>query len=135
MSLAEAPAARQVIPRSRISVGLEPSLRGSLASLAQGRPLVIDYFATRRCSIAVGDLTAAFRQDAPGPPYVELAAVEGVRLLVEDRLLGVLQDGEPALGLAGPPFARHLSISLGRPELWIAFLERPGIAHRKGPIR
>ncbi len=123
------------LPRSRIGIGVEPELRESLASRAHGRVLVIDYFATRRCSVAIGDLTASFRLEAPGPAYVELAEVAGVRLLVEKRLLGILDDAEPTLGLSRPPFARHVSISLGRPELWIDFLERPGILSGKGPLR
>ncbi len=32
-----------VVPRSQISLGIEPSLRGSLAHLAKRRVLVIDY--------------------------------------------------------------------------------------------
>ena len=107
-----------VVPRSRITLGVEPTLRDSLAQLANGRVLVIDYFTSRRCSIVIGDLTGNFEDTQPGPGYVELANVEGVRVFTESRL---------SLRLGGPPFARHLAVELDRPECWIEFLERPGV--------
>jgi len=97
--------------------------------------VVVDYFATKRCSVAVGDVTASFRSDVPGTAFVELAAVEGVRVFVEERLLDTLSEAGPTLRLSGPPFARHLSVSLDRPELWIEFLERPLILSGKSPLR
>jgi hypothetical protein len=116
-----------VVPRSQISLGVEPSLRGSLAHLANGRVLVIDYFASRRCSVVIGDLTADFSETPPGRAYVELVSVEGVRLFAESRLLPVLADTASSLRLSGPPFARHLAIDLDPPERWIDFLEEPGV--------
>ena len=65
-----------VVPRSQISLGVEPTLRGSLAQLANGRVLVIDYFASRRCGVVIGDLTVDFGDEPPGPAYVELAGIE-----------------------------------------------------------
>lgn len=116
-----------VVPHSQISLGVEPSLRGSLAHMANGRVLVIDYFASRRCSVVVGDLTADFVDMPPGPAYVEVGSVEGVRVFAEQRLLAVLADTESSLRLAGPPFARHLAIDLDPPERWLDFLEEPGV--------
>ena len=116
-----------VVPRSQLSLGIEPTLRGSLARLANGRVLVIDYFASRRCSVVIGDLTSEFRETPPGPGYVELARMEGVRVFAESRLLTVLDDAGLSLRLAGFPFARHLAIDLDRPERWIDFLEGPGV--------
>ncbi len=124
-----------VIPRSQISLGVEPALRGSLAQLADGRMIVIDYFASQRCNVVIGDLTGDFGRARPGPGYVELAGIEGVRVFVEERLLPVLRDGGPSLCMAGPPFARHLSVHLDRPELWIDFLERPGVLAGKRRFR
>ena len=96
-----------VVPRSQISLGVEPTLRGSLAQLANGRVLVIDYFASRRCSVVIGDLTGDFEDTPPGPGYVELASIESVRVFAESRLLAVLGDAGPSLRLGGPPCARH----------------------------
>jgi hypothetical protein len=126
-----------IVLRSRISLGVEPALRASLARLAHGRVVVIDYFASRgkRCSVVIGDLTGAFRDADPGPEYVELARIEDVRIFVESRLLSVLDDTSATLQLAGPPFARHLSVDLDPPERWLDFLERPGVLAGKGLFR
>jgi hypothetical protein len=117
----------EVVPRSQVSLGVEPTLRGSLAQMADGRVIVIDYFASRRCSVVIGDLTGDFREMPPGPGYVELASIEGVRVFTASRLLGVLAEAGSSLRLGGPPFARHLALELDRPERWIDFLETPGV--------
>ena len=124
----------KVVPRSEVSLGVEPTLRGSLTRLANGRVLVIDYFASRRCSVVIGDLTVDFGDAPPGPGYVELASIERVRLFVESRLLAVLDAGS-TLRLGGPPFARHLAVELDRPERWIDFLEWPGVLAGKHRFR
>jgi len=124
-----------VVPRSHVSVGVEPALRQALAGLANGRVLVVDYFASRRCSVTIGDTMAAFEAAPPGGGYIELASIEGVRVFVEARLLPVLSDAGPTLHLAGPPFARHLSVRLEQPERWIEFLEAPGVLAGKHPFR
>jgi hypothetical protein len=116
-----------VVPRSQISIGVEPTLRASFARLADGRVLVIDYFASRRCSVVIGDLTGDFEDTPPGRGYVELAGIEHVPVFAESRLLAVFHDAGPTLRLGGPPFARHLAIDLDRPERWIDFLEGPGV--------
>jgi hypothetical protein len=54
-----------VAPRSPITVGVEEALRGSLAHLANGQVVVIDYFASRRCSVVIGDVTADFAEMSP----------------------------------------------------------------------
>jgi hypothetical protein len=124
-----------VVPRSQISLGVGPTLRGSLARLANGRVMVIDYFASRRCSVVIGDLTVDFGDTPPGPGYVELASIERVRVFAESRLLAVLGDAGFTLRLGGPPFARHMSVELERPERWIDFLERPGVLAGKRRFR
>ena len=124
-----------VVPRTQISLGVEPTLRASLGQLAAGRVLVIDYFASRRCSIVIGDLTGDFDDKPPGPGYVELATIERVRVFVESRLLGILGDAGPSVRLGGPPFARHLTVALDRPERWIDFLEGPVLAGKRASAR
>jgi hypothetical protein len=116
-----------IVPRTQVSLGVEPTLRGSIAQLAKGRMLVIDYFASRRCSVVIGDLTVDFEVTPPGRGYVELATIERVRVFAASRLLGILGDAGSSLRLGGPPFARHLAVDLDRPECWIDFLEEPGV--------
>jgi hypothetical protein len=129
------PVPATVIPRSELSLGVEPSLRGRLAQLAAGRVLVVDYFASRRCSLTVGDLTADFSVAPPGDGFAALASIESVPVFVEGRLLAVLRDGVGTLGLAGPTFARHLAVRLERPERWLDFLEEPGVIVGKRGFR
>lgn len=117
----------EVVPRSTVSLAVEPSLRRSLPQMSNGRVIVIDYFASRRCSVVIGDLTGDFRDSSPGRGYVELSSVEGVRVFAESRLLPVLGEARSTLRLGGPPFARHLAFDLDRPERWIDFLEGPGV--------
>jgi hypothetical protein len=114
-----------VVPRSVVTFGIEPSLRPRLPSLVGDGVIVIDYFATRRCGPAVGDLVVRVREAPPVPGYVALAPLEGVPIVARRDLLPLLARAGPALRLAGPPFARHLAISLDLPELWIDFLDGP----------
>jgi hypothetical protein len=123
-----------VVPRSQISLGVEPTLRRSLAQLANGRVLVIDYFASRRCSVVIGDLTGDFEDAPPAPGFVEFASIEGVRVFAESRLPAVLADAGSTL-LGGLPFAQQIEVELDRPERWIDFLERPGVLAGKRRIR
>ena len=125
----------QVVPRSRLSIGVDPALRTRLAGLAAGRILVIDYFASRRCSVVIGDLTGTFEVRPPGPGYAELARIEGVRVFVESRLLPTLEVAGPTLRLGGPPFARHVAVGLEEPERWIDFLDGPGVLVGKRGFR
>ncbi|HEY8867867.1 MAG TPA: hypothetical protein VIM30_00590 [Candidatus Limnocylindrales bacterium] len=123
------------IPRSEISIGIDPALRGRLGAIASSGSLVLDYFASRRCSVTVGDLTADVRTDAPGSGFVELAPVEGVRLYAQVRLLPILREAGPSLRLGRGVFGRHLAVGLEQPERWIAFLEEPGVLARRRPFR
>jgi hypothetical protein len=115
------------IPRSQVSVGVEADLRAHLGTLAKGRVIVVDYFATRRCSVTLGDLTVDFRGTPPTGGQVELAAVEGVRLFADRRLLPLLRDAGPTLRRAGRLSWRQLVLRLDRPEAWLELLEQPGM--------
>jgi hypothetical protein len=112
-----------LMPRSRISIGVDPTFRGSLARLARDRALVISYFASARCGVVVGDLSTSWRSTAPGAKFQRLEAVEGVELFVDARLLEVLASAAPELG--PPSFLRRgtPTLSLGLPERWLDFLE------------
>lgn len=125
----------RVVPRSEISIGVEPSLRRELATRAHGGMLILDYFASRRCSVVIGDLTAKFLPQPLGARYVELASIDGIRVFAAERLLPLLAAAGPTLRLAGPRFARHLALWLDAPERWIEFLEQPGVLAGKRPWR
>jgi hypothetical protein len=122
-----------VIPRSVVSIGVDVRVRPSLAERAAGRALVIDYFASRRCGLVVGDLTARFGQPPAARDYAELASIEGVPVFAHRLLLPLLRDTQPGLIEAGPVFARHLAVRLEQPERWLDFLEEPGaVAAKRG---
>jgi hypothetical protein len=93
-----------------------------LPALAGGRPLVIDYFASRHAGLTVGDITVGFADAPREPSYIEILPVVGVRILAEGHLIGLLADGA-ALARAPHLTGRHMAIRLDRPERWIAFLE------------
>lgn len=111
-----------VIATSPIELGMAGDIGRVLPSLAGGRPLVIDYFASRHGGLTVGDITVRFADAPLEPRYVEILPVAGVRILVERHLIGLLADGA-SLVWAPHLIGRHLAIRLARPERWIAFLE------------
>lgn len=111
--------------RMRVNVGVDPALRARLADLSCGRPLIIDYFASRRCGVVIGDLIVEFQQGPPNGSYVMVASIEGVEVFAENRLVPVFEDAALTLRLGGPVFARHLAVSLDPGSRWIEFLEQP----------
>lgn len=113
------------ISRRRVVVGIDPSLRSSLAEQACGRSLVIDSYRSWHCGTWIGDLTVRWRPVDLGPDYVELAPLDGVRLFANGRLLGFLRAAGPVVRRGGLPFRRGLGINLERPDLWIDYLDHP----------
>lgn len=115
-----------IVGTSPIELGVDPDLRTLLPGWAAGRPLVIDYFASRRCSVTVGDLTAQFASGQLEARYIELLPIGPVRVVAERALLALLAEGA-SLHRAGPPFLHRLGVSLATPEHWIDFLDcHPG---------
>ncbi len=111
---------------SPIRLRVEPSLAPRLPELSQGRALVIDYFASRRCGVTIGDLNVTFGSMRSGSDYWELDPIGDVRILAEEHLLEPLGAGGE-LRFGGPAFAQHLTLSIDEPERWLEFLERhPG---------
>ena len=95
-----------VVGTSPIELGVDADLRARLAEWAAGRPLVIDWFATRRCNVTVGDLTVRFPSAPLEPRYIELLPIGPVRVVAERSLLPLLAEGA-SLHRAGPPFLHH----------------------------
>jgi hypothetical protein len=115
-----------IVGASPIELEIEPQLRRGLANRARGRPIVIDYYASRRCGLTVGDLTVAFATRPLERWYIELVPIDGVKVLAEERLVQLLSDGA-TLRKAALPLGDRLGISLAHPEHWIEFLDRcPG---------
>jgi hypothetical protein len=106
-------------PRLRVHA----SLRGSLHALAAGRTLEIGYFRSRRCGAVVGDLTVSWIVGPPGLSQIALPAVEGVSVVADRRLVGVLRRAGPELRPGGWLSRGTPSIQLALPELWIDFLD------------
>lgn len=119
------PNADSGILRGRVLVGIDPSLRSSLAEQACDRSLVIDSYRSCHCGTWIGDLTVSWRPVDPGPDYVELTPLDGVRLFTNRRLLGFLRAAGPVVRRGGLPFRRGIGISLERPDLWIDYLDDP----------
>lgn len=111
-----------VVGMSPIELGVDPDLRARLAAWAEGRPLVIDWFASRRCNVTVGDLTARFASAALQARYIELLPIGPVRVVAERTLLPLLAEGA-SLQRTGPSFLHHFGVSLATPEHWIDFLD------------
>ncbi|MEO8252630.1 MAG: hypothetical protein ABI978_06705 [Chloroflexota bacterium] len=109
------------------AIGLDPSLRGALALLSNGRVLVIDSFRSVRCGCATGDITVAWRREQPVGDFVELGPLEGIRVFARRGLLGLLSVAEPSLSQGNRLLRTRLVVSLGRPELWIDYLDRPAL--------
>ena len=111
---------------SPICLRVEASLGPRLAGLSRGQPLVIDYFASRRCAVTLGDLMVGFRSVLPESDYAELQPIGDVRVLAERHLLDLLATGAE-VKVGGPVFAHHLALAIDQPERWLEFLEHhPG---------
>ncbi len=118
-----------------ISVGASPRLREALPKLARGRVIAVDYFASARCGVVVGDITARFREPAADPGLARLPDLEGVPVLASPRLLPLLERTRLTIDRSWRPLGDGLTVSLDAPELWLDFLEEPGVlrAARRPP--
>ena len=110
-----------------------PRLRSHLPELARGKVIVIDYFASGRCGVVVGDITAGFAAVPPSDTHVELADLDGVRVFAEARLIPLLEKTAVTLDRRRLPFGPRLAIRLDRSERWLEFLQQPGTCGRPRP--
>jgi len=106
-----------------VTIRIHESLRGQLRAMAAGRTLEIGYFRSHRCGAVVGDLTVSWLAGPAGLSQIALPAVEGVSVVADRRLLGVLGRAEPELRPGGWLRCGTPSIRLAIPELWIDFLD------------
>ena len=119
------------IDTGRPRIALDPRLDGRLASLAEGRTIVLGYYASRTCCSVVGDLAVDWRSSPPGPGFLALDPIEGVSVFADVRLADVLRRGAPELRPGGVLRRGTLSLWLGLPECWIDFLEGPTVMTRR----
>lgn len=92
-------------------------------TMAAGRALVITYFRSWRCGVAVGDFSISWRSDPPGGDFIELEPIEGVRVFAHRRLVGLLGAALPELWPGGILSRGTPSLRLALPELWTDFLD------------
>ena len=107
---------------SRPAIRVDAAVAQRIAELSHGRPLVIDYYASRGCCVTVGDLRVGFEDPDLAANVVELAPIGGVRVFALRQLLDVLSTGGE-VKLGGPSFARRPWVALDRPEAWLEFLD------------
>ncbi len=117
-----------------ITIGVAPRLRGALRELAAGRAVLVDYFVSARCGVVVGDLTADFGIEPSVATHARLDDIDGVPVFAERRLLPLLDESGPSIERRRLPFGSAIGLRLDRPERWLAFLERPGVAVGKRPL-
>jgi len=99
--------------------------RARLRRDGAGRSLLIDFYAARCCtSVLIGDLETRWVEDAASVEARPLGAIEGVPILANRRLLGLLAGGAQLVG-GGPIFGRSIGVRLDHPEAWLAFLDTP----------
>jgi len=112
-------------PSALPALDVDAGLRSTLRTLAAGRALVIGYYASRRCAVVTGDFTVSWRQPRSLDGFVEVPPIEDVAIVVDWRLLDLLSRAEPRLCPGGILSRGTPSIRLGRPELWLDYLDGP----------
>ncbi len=112
-----------------ISIRAEAGTAARLDSMAAGRPIVIDHFASRRCGVTIGDLRVRFGADLGETRVTDAEPIAGLPVVVEDDLVKLLAEGS-SLRVVGPSFAPRLAVSLDRPEAWLDFLHTPPHSRR-----
>ena len=116
------------MPVSGLALEVDPAVADRIAQLSHGRPLIIDWFASRGCCVTVGDLRVGFDDPDHAANLLELEPIGGVRVFAARQLHDVLSTGAE-IRLGGPSFARHLWIALDRPEVWLEFIDLHPYSH------
>lgn len=104
-----------------------------IAASAEGRVLAIDYFASRCCSsLLVGDLETRWVESGSHPEFVDVGNVAGTPVVADRRLVSVLATGRATIVETGGLLGKSIGVRLGKPEVWIAFLDSPAARGERG---
>jgi len=113
-----------------------PEARRELPARANGRRLVLDYFAARCCgrNVSIGDLHV--RWIASGEPMAEeflpMRAPEGLEAYVQGDLVRVLDTTQGRIDMRGlGPFRRPI-VELEDGAVWLDFV---GACRTRSPLR
>jgi hypothetical protein len=105
-----------------VSIAIDGRLVGGLADVAAGRLLVIDFLVTRP-SWSVPEAVLSARLQAAAPPgWVRIATLEGVTVVAEPRLVGVLRDVGLTLRPVAGAILGQFDLGMERPFAWLDFL-------------
>ncbi len=118
------------------SVIWSPAARGDLPARANGRRLVLDYFAARCCgrNVSVGDLH--LRWIAPGElmaeEFLPIRAPKGLEAYVQRDLVRVVDTTQGRIVMRGwGPFRRPV-VELEDGAVWLDFI---GACRTRSPLR
>lgn len=109
--------------------------RRELPARANGRVLVLDYFATRLCgrNVSVGDLHLRWipAGEPPAQEYLPLQAPGGIEALVQRDLVAVLRATGGRIAMHGWGLFRRPIVQLEDGAAWLDFI---GACRTRNPL-
>lgn len=119
-----------------LAVSWSGEARREVPSLANGRRLLLDYFATRCCggNVSIGDVhlrwTAA---DAPiEPEFFRFDAPGGVEAYIQQDLVPVLEAARGRITMRGRGWFRHPIVEFEDGPMWLDFISA---CRTRSPLR
>ena len=110
--------------------------RRELPARANGRTLVLDYFAAGCCGspVSIGDLSLRWLRpaDTPDPEFVRIAAPDGLDAAVQRDLVTVLRDARAKVEMHGFGRLRRPTVTLEDGAAWLDFV---GACRSRSPLR
>ena len=114
---------------AHVTIGADSATVHLIEHEANGRALLIDFYASRCCTSAlVGDLETRWLDPDQTADLESFGTVSGTPIVAHRRLAIVLQEGRARI-VRGGWRRRSLQVRLDAPEVWLEFLETPA-AHR-----
>jgi hypothetical protein len=118
------------------SVTWSDEARQELPARANGRHLLLDYFATRCCgsNLSVGDLHLRWTasDDPIGDEFLALGAPGGIDAYIQRDLISVLQAAGGRVAMRGRGWFRGPVVELADGAVWLDFI---GACGRRSPLR
>jgi len=110
--------------------------RRELPARANGRTLVLDYFAARCCGspVSIGDLSLRWLRpaDMPDPEFVRIATPDGLDAWVQRDLVTVLREARATVDMHGFGRFRRPTVTLQDGAAWLDFI---GACRSRSPLR